>query len=131
MFCSKCGTNVAEGNAFCPNCGAPMTNAQQPTYNAPMAQASSSVPGTGLSIASMVLGIISILTLCIWWLCLILGVLAVSLGAVGIYKAKLVGAKSSLGVAGLVCGCIGIGVMLILYILAYVAAVDFLESFMR
>jgi uncharacterized RDD family membrane protein YckC len=24
MFCSKCGANVAEGSAFCPNCGAPV-----------------------------------------------------------------------------------------------------------
>lgn len=130
MFCSKCGTNVTDGNAFCPNCGAPMNNAQQPAQSAPVAQAPAGVPGTGLSIASMVLGIVSLLTFCIWWLCLILGVLAISLGAVGIYKAKVVGAKSPLGVAGLVCGCIGVGLMLIIYLLAYVVAVDFLESFM-
>lgn len=26
-FCAKCGTQVAEGTTFCPNCGAPQTGA--------------------------------------------------------------------------------------------------------
>ncbi len=38
-FCGKCGTQVADGQAFCPNCGNAMQGAatpQQPvTYNAP------------------------------------------------------------------------------------------------
>ena len=132
MFCTKCGNNVPEGNAFCPTCGAPM-NAQQQTHQAqqpftPMAPAPTGVPGNGLAIASMVLGIVSILTFCIWWLCLILGVLAIAFAAIGIYKAKMVGAKSPLAVTGLVCGCIGIGLMLIIYLLTYLTVLDFLTA---
>ncbi|MBE6587670.1 MAG: zinc ribbon domain-containing protein [Ruminococcaceae bacterium] len=31
MFCPKCGTNVAEGSAFCPSCGAQLAQPEQPT----------------------------------------------------------------------------------------------------
>ncbi len=34
-FCSKCGTNVAEGMSFCPACGAPVKAAAAPAPPAP------------------------------------------------------------------------------------------------
>jgi len=35
MFCSKCGANVAQGSAFCPNCGAPIPVAAPPAAATP------------------------------------------------------------------------------------------------
>ena len=40
MICKKCGANIADGNAFCTNCGAPLTAeapVQPPVNEAPAA----------------------------------------------------------------------------------------------
>ena len=56
MFCSKCGQKIESGAAFCSKCGASIesTNQQAVIYYTPK------VPGNGLSIAGMVLGIIGL-----------------------------------------------------------------------
>lgn len=45
MFCTKCGSQFADGSAFCPNCGAPVNAApeqpvqpEQPVYQQPVYQ---------------------------------------------------------------------------------------------
>ena len=48
MFCSKCGTNVAEGVAFCPNCG----EATGGVTVAPAAPAYGSVPAYSAPVAA-------------------------------------------------------------------------------
>lgn len=44
MFCSKCGSEIAEGSAFCGKCGAPM--GVQAGGTAPAGNAQSAVPGS-------------------------------------------------------------------------------------
>ena len=97
MFCNKCGANIADGSSFCPSCGA--------NFGAPGTPAK--VPGTGLAIASMVLGIISFLCYPI-----ITGVLAVIFGAV----AKNKGCTSGMATAGIVCGIIGVALWLLMMV---------------
>lgn len=92
MICPNCGTNNAEGAAFCVNCGAPANVA--PVQPVPAKQ-----PGKGLAIASMVLGIISMLLYPY-----ITGTLAIVFAAV----AKKKGCTSKMATAGLVLGIIGV-----------------------
>lgn len=82
-------------------------------------------PGKGLQIASLVLGILSLIVF-LSWIALICGILAIILGAVGRSKAKKVGAPTALGTAGIVCGAIGVVVLIGLIVLAivYVSSYD-------
>lgn len=82
-------------------------------------------PGKGLQIASLVLGILSLIVF-LSWIALICGVLAIILGAVGRSKAKTVGAPTAMGTAGIVCGSIGVVVMIGLIVIAilYVSSYD-------
>ncbi len=71
MFCNQCGTQVNDGQAFCPNCGAPI-GAQQEQNTAPMNSMPASAPyqqpmapmggssNTNNTIA-LILGIVSII----------------------------------------------------------------------
>ncbi len=59
MFCSNCGSKTNENETFCSNCGTSLkpniaNNTVQNVY------VKHSVPGNGLSIAGMVLGIVAI-----------------------------------------------------------------------
>ena len=59
MFCSNCGSNQPEGARFCQNCGAQLAApvaVQQPVYVA----VKQKIPGRGMGITAMVLGIIGI-----------------------------------------------------------------------
>lgn len=67
----------------------------------------------GFSIASMVLGIISIVLFCIWYLSIPCAILAIIFGIVGMKK----GARG-MAIAGLVLGIIAVAMVAILYILA-------------
>ncbi len=67
MFCPKCGTQISENSAFCQFCGSPMNQQQQQPYQPQYQQqqqilyvAKPPVPGRGLGIAGMVLGIIGL-----------------------------------------------------------------------
>lgn len=59
-------------------------------------------PGRGMSIASMVVGICSIVLCCFWYLAIPCGIVAVVLGVIGLKKHK-----NGMAIAGLVCGIIG------------------------
>lgn len=63
----------------------------------------------GLAIASMVLGIISIVLFCMWYLSLPCAILALIFGALSV-KSSLKG----MAIAGIVCSIIAIGLALIL-----------------
>lgn len=118
MNCPNCGAPNNEGVMNCYNCGAPMP---QPAYGyAPVQPAA--VPGKGLGIAGMILGILSIIITCFISAIvgLVLAIGAIVLGAVGMAQAKKVGMKNGMGVAGLVCGIVAIGI--------WVAAVTFLAA---
>jgi hypothetical protein len=92
-------------------------------YQAPQPQQSQ-----GLAIGALVCGIISIVTVCLWFLSIPLGIVAVILGIVGKGKAQR-GEAGGQGLAktGMILGVIGVALSLILHI-ALFAGVSFLGS---
>ena len=113
MFCNKCGNQNADGIPFCAHCGAPLS---VPGY-APMAPAV--VPGKGMGIAGMVLGIVALVLFCFWYISMPCAIIAVILGGVAASKAKAAGMKNGAATAGIVCGCIAIGLVILGYIFLF------------
>lgn len=112
MFCKNCGTQMADGTIFCPICGANQAaqapvQPQQPVYGyAPVPQAEVQ-PAKGLAVASLVLGIISLIVFAV-----IAGPLGIIFG--GLAKSK--GNRSGMATAGIVCGIIGVAGWLLIQI---------------
>lgn len=80
--------------------------------------------GKGMAIASMVLGIISIVLCCLWYVGPVAGIIAIVLGIVHNKK----NGKCGMAVAGIVCGIVGIVLTVALLIFAAVIGVAALES---
>lgn len=143
MFCTKCGNNNPDGAFCCTSCGAPLNQPQapqapvapaqpvyqapqapvqpypaQPMYNAPVKPV---VPGKGMGVASMVLGIISLALFCLWYLALPCAIIGVILGGMAMSKAKAAGLKNGMAVAGVVCSSIALGIAIIFMIIAIAA----------
>ena len=141
MFCPNCGANNADGVAFCANCGTKLDNQQpqqeaqpqyqqpeyqQPQYQQPQQQyqapyqppyvptAPVAVPGKGLGITAMILGIISVSFFCLlYYFTFIFSIPALILGCIGNSKAKSAGAKNGMAVAGIITSAISIGLSVI------------------
>ena len=67
LYCPKCGNPVAPGSSFCAACGTPFAQPQQPVYAAPPVQPAYApmkpkVPGKGIGVAALVVGLIGIIT---------------------------------------------------------------------
>jgi hypothetical protein len=78
-------------------------------------------PGNGIAVASMILGIVSLVLFFLWFLAPILALLAIIFGALGIGKAKKIGGKGKgMAIAGLVTGSIGLVVSIIIIVLAFI-----------
>lgn len=136
-ICKNCGTNNEEGVAYCAGCGAAMevgyqspVSYQQPTYQQPAYQqpvyqqpAAPVVPGKGMSITAMVLGIISLVFCCVWYISIPCAIVGLILGCIGNSKAKEVGMKSGMAVAGIACSAIAIGLALLLLLFVVGAAI--------
>lgn len=105
MFCPKCGAQNPDGATFCATCGeafaAPQATVQVPA-GAPK------VPGKGLGIASLVLGIVAFIIFGIP--CSITGLV---LGAVGLAKAKAAGMKNGMALAGVILSIVALGLTLV------------------
>lgn len=83
---------------------------------------------TGLAIASLVLGIIS-LFVCLTWVAAICGVLAIIFGAVARNKVRDgTGAGEGMAKAGLIMGCIGLALDVLFTILALTIGVSFMKG---
>jgi len=83
--------------------------------------------GKGFAIASMVLGIVSVVLFCLWYLAIPCAVLAIVFSVIAKKKAG----KSGMTVAGLVLGIVSLGitaVMLILITVGLVASTSLLGS---
>ena len=162
MFCTKCGNNNPDGAFCCTSCGAPLNQPQapqqpayqapeqpvyqapeqpvyqapeqpayqaQPMYNAPV---NPPVPAKGMAITSMVLGIVSLALFCLWYLALPCAIVGLILGGLAMNKAKAVGMKSGMAVAGIVCSCIALGIAIIVMIIGIAtcsAATSALDSY--
>ncbi len=84
--------------------------------------------GSGLAIASLVLGIIS-LFFCIWYVAIPCGILAIIFGVIAMGKAKT-GEAGGAGMAraGLIMGCIGLAIDVIVVVLIFTVGVSFFKS---
>ena len=127
MFCPNCGAQNADNVAFCASCGANL-GAQQPVYQAPVQPvyqqpAQQPVPGKGMGIAGMVLGIVALVLFCWWYVAIPCAIVGAILSGVALKKAQEVGKKNGMAVAGLVCSCIALGIAII-FIAAAAACVN-------
>ncbi|MBP3300300.1 MAG: zinc-ribbon domain-containing protein [Clostridia bacterium] len=145
MFCPNCGNQIADGSAFCPACGKATNVIVQATPVQPVqyGYVKPKVPGRGLGIAGMVLGIIG-LVYCFAALSLaanfaenttfygnipsivfspfivysVFPILAVSLAGAGRYK----GYKTGVSASGVIMGIIGLALLTIALIVIAVNA---------
>jgi hypothetical protein len=67
-------------------------------------------PGKGLNIASMVLGIISLVLLWAWGIGIIPAIVGLVLGIVGKGKSREVGAPTGMATAGIVCSIVALSI---------------------
>ncbi len=100
LVCPRCGAQNMDGAPACSNCGAQFAVTPTQAY-APVVKQ----PGKGLAIAGMVCGIVSFFCFGI-----ILGLLAIIFGAV----AKNKGYTGGMATTGIVLGCIGLGLYLVM-----------------
>ena len=77
----------------------------------------------GLSIASMVLGIISVVLFCIWYISVPCAILAIIFGIVGMKKGG-----RGMGIAGLVLGIVALAILAIIYLLAIIGFASFTSA---
>ena len=139
MFCKNCGTENFDEAKFCKNCGQELVKEQQnttapepetPVYSGPVEYDSvahsvtddSEIPqSTGTAIASMVLGIVSIVFCCSSIVGLVTGIIAIVLAQ----KERNLGrAENGYVKAGLICGIIGSilsGLVFVYYIILLIA----------
>ncbi len=125
MFCEKCGAQNPDGVKFCQSCGAEMKPADvfasTPSYTAQSygtpTPATGVVPGKGLGIASMVVGIISLALFCIWFIAIPCAIVGAVLGGVAYNKAKQAGTKNKMANAGIVCSAIALAITILFTII--------------
>lgn len=117
MFCQKCGHNNPDGAPFCSNCGSPM-NAQQNyqfqyQQNVNFQSSKPFIPGKGMGIAAMVLGIVACVFCCYFYISLPCAITGLILGCMSNSKAKKAGFKNGFAVAGIACSAVALGLTLL------------------
>lgn len=70
--------------------------------------------GTGFGIASLVLGIVSIVVCCIWYISIPAGILAIVFGIMQIVKNE----KRGMAIAGIICSAVGVIASIVVLIYA-------------
>ncbi len=80
-------------------------------YTAPYQPQQPENPGKGWAIASLVLGIVSVVCCCVWYVALVPALLAVIFGIVGVAKKQ-----GGMAVAGLILGCIGLAFCILMIV---------------
>lgn len=115
MICLKCGSEIDDNSSFCPNCGekiqtnnfTPFNNEQKNYYNL-------NNQSIGLGVASLVLGILAIVS---FWSIIppvIFAVLSIVFGAIQISKK----CGKAMSIAGIITSIIGIILVVIMFIFA-------------
>ncbi len=125
MFCTHCGSKNENDGLFCTNCGAPLSSqnaapaeqpaqpvqpVQPPYYNYNQPQTPVADPAKGMSTASMICGILSLLCVS----SIITGSLGIIFGAI----AKSKGSKSGMSTAGIICGAIGVALFILFIVVS-------------
>lgn len=144
MFCNNCGYNNENSAMFCVNCGAsletqPQNTSQGAGYNGqPNPQQGygqsqyyynqyirPETPGKAMSIASMILGIVSIIFFCIFYISIPSAAIGIALGIAGCIKANNTGIKNGYSIAGIICSAIGIFLSIVFLALIILNFSDF------
>jgi hypothetical protein len=114
MYCTQCGAENAEGNKICSKCGAALIVTASPTATAQPALVTQKT--SGFAIASLVLGIISIIGLLLFLFSLLFSVPAIICGSIAIsHISKNTGLKGKgLAIAGLVLSIMSVIICVIL-----------------
>lgn len=95
---------------------------QQPQYIPPMMYQPQMyrqppVPGYGLSIASMVLGIVSLVLFLVFYISLPCAIVGIVLGCIALSKAKSIGQNNGFAIAGIICSSVAIVLVILMLIL--------------
>lgn len=144
-FCSNCGMTFNDTNSQSNQNGQvnqpnqlptyPTQQYQQPTpppygqqpippqYQQPY-QPQPIVPGKGMSIASLVLGIVAIVFCCAFYISIPCGVAGLILGIIGNNKSKQFGIKNGIAVAGIVCSAIGLALCVVFWLFVIIGSLD-------
>lgn len=88
----------------------------------------------GMAVAALVLGIISLVLFCFWYLAIPCGILAIIFGSIGGKRAKAGASGGGMAKGGLICGCISVGLALVVFILVFAGCALFgsqLPGFMQ
>ena len=105
--CPECGTEINENLNSCPNCGYPIQSQTRNTVDNEIHSEK-----IGLSIASMVLGIVSILTICVW-----IGVIPAIIGLVlGIIVLKQKRKGKGMAIAGIAMSALAILIVVMMFV---------------
>lgn len=80
------------------------------------------IPAYGMSIASMVLGIISIVLFLVFYISLPCAIVGIVLGCISRSRAKEFGIKNTFSTAGIICSAVGIALVIIILIIAISAS---------
>jgi len=135
-FCQGCGTPIQQTDAVCPNCGMAnanqiqgtpsdkpiIVNVQQPVG----AAAVPAPPGNGMSIASLVLGIVALvgsLTICGSIFAIPVALVGLILGIIGKNKLKTAGAPFGKATAGIVMSIIALIIAAIVIVFVFVLGI--------
>lgn len=99
---------------------------QQPPFQQPPMQYPSpnTPPANGMGIASLVLGIIAIVSFCWWFVSIPCGIIGLILG--GVAKSK--GNKSGVTTAGIVLNIIGL-VLAVIFLILLLIGINFLQNY--
>ena len=121
VFCKNCGKEIDDNAVICPSCG---VSQDEQLLSQPASG------GGGLGVASLVLGIISIIIGVIsggslGWVGAPLGIVGIILGAIGRKNAPE--SKKGLANAGFVCSIIGT-ILCVLFYIACIACIGGLAS---
>lgn len=102
MFCIHCGEKILDGASFCTKCGAKVVFTE--TFGQTKQQESQQSKATGFAVASMILGIISILICAVMFFSLPSGILGIVFSS----KCKKAGNNSGMAKAGMITGTVGL-----------------------
>lgn len=147
MFCKNCGSQIDDGASFCNNCGTPVGNQnvstapqstpvqpvvppvqqQMPPINNQPYQQPNNTGGNqekkpiSLAVASMVLGICSLVFYCVWFIAIPAAIVGVILSILSLKNSKNGG--RGMAIAGLVTSIISI-VLAVIVIIAYFSGIS-------